>query len=276
VGKVDLLRRPFELDSNDLARFREQGFVKLAQVLDEETVGRYEPEITRRVEELNTLTAPMEERTTYQKAFVQVLGLWKKSEIIRELVFSPRLARIAADLLEVEGVRLYHDQALFKEVGGGITPWHADQYYWPVSSDRICTIWIPLQDTPLDMGPVAFAAGSHRFEYGRNLSISDQSEQELQKALSAQAFPVIQEPFRLGDVNYHLGWVFHRASPNLTDQVRRAMTIIYVDSETTLAEPINEKQTLNIEICMPGGVVGELPPTASNPVLYTRYMQKAL
>jgi hypothetical protein len=28
--------------------------------------------------------------------------------------------------MEVEGVRLYHDQALFKEAEGGITPWHAD------------------------------------------------------------------------------------------------------------------------------------------------------
>jgi len=29
----------------------------------------------------------------------------------------------------VQGVRLYHDQALIKEPGGKPTPWHQDYYY---------------------------------------------------------------------------------------------------------------------------------------------------
>ena len=48
---------------------------------------------------------------------------------------------------QVEGVRLYHDQALNKEPGGGYTPWHCDAYYWPVQSDKIVTAWVPLQVT---------------------------------------------------------------------------------------------------------------------------------
>ena len=48
---------------------------------------------------------------------------------------------------QVEGVRLYHDQALNKEPGGGYTPWHCDAYYWPVLSDKIVTAWVPLQVT---------------------------------------------------------------------------------------------------------------------------------
>ena len=58
------------------------------------------------------------------------------------------------------GVRMYHDQALYKEAGGGITPWHADQYYWPLETDKTITAWIPLQATPLEMGPLEFSAGS--------------------------------------------------------------------------------------------------------------------
>ena len=63
-------------------------------------------------------------------------------------------------LLEVAGVRLYHDQALFKEAGGGHTPWHADQFYWPLATDRTVTAWVPLVDVPMEMGPLAFATGS--------------------------------------------------------------------------------------------------------------------
>lgn len=69
-----------------------------------------------------------------------------------------KLASIASQLLEVDGVRMYHDQALFKEPSGGHTPWHADQYYWPLSSDRTVTVWIPLQATPLELGPLPSAA----------------------------------------------------------------------------------------------------------------------
>ena len=63
-------------------------------------------------------------------------------------MFSRRLAGVAAKLLGVYAVRLYHDQALYKEPGGGIIPWHADQYYWPLSSDRCVTIWLPLDGPP--------------------------------------------------------------------------------------------------------------------------------
>lgn len=79
-------------------------------------------------------------------------NLWRSSEIAREFVFDKRLASLAAQLLGVEHVRLYHDQALYKESGGGITPWHADQFYWPLSTDKTITAWVPLQETPLERG----------------------------------------------------------------------------------------------------------------------------
>ena len=112
------------------------------------TIAAYEPEITGKVIELNTQDLPLEARDTYGKAFLQVMNLWQDSELVLEFVSSPRLARIAAQLLGVRSVRLYHDQALYKESGGGVTPWHADQYYWPFATDRCVTAWIPLQDSP--------------------------------------------------------------------------------------------------------------------------------
>ena len=69
----------------------------------------------------------MKERNTYGKAFLQLMNLWREDEGIQQLVFSKRIASIASGLMQVEGVRLYHNQALYKEAYGGITPWHADQ-----------------------------------------------------------------------------------------------------------------------------------------------------
>src|SRR5205823_549688 len=143
-------------------------------------------------------------------------------------VFSKRLAGIAAQLLDAPRVRLYHDQALYKEPGGGITPWHADQFYWPLDSDKTITAWVPLQATPFEMGPLAFAAGSHRMTFGRDLEISDESERTLKEALSAGRFTEVNEPFELGDVSFHAGWTFHHTGANRSDSPRAVMTIIYV------------------------------------------------
>jgi ectoine hydroxylase-related dioxygenase (phytanoyl-CoA dioxygenase family) len=142
------LESDYALDRASIAHFAEHGFVKLPKVLSPATIAAYEPEITGKVIELNTQDLPLEDRDTYGKAFLQVMNLWQDSELVLEFVSSPRLARIAAQLLGVRSVRLYHDQALYKESGGGVTPWHADQYYWPFATDRCVTAWIPLQDSP--------------------------------------------------------------------------------------------------------------------------------
>jgi ectoine hydroxylase-related dioxygenase (phytanoyl-CoA dioxygenase family) len=262
------LAEPYDLPAGSREQFERDGFVRLAGVLSAETIAAYEPEITGKVIERNTMHLPLAERSTYAKAFLQVENLWEHSEIVAEFASSPRLARIAAELMGVDGVRLYHDQALYKEAGGGITPWHADQFYWPFSTDRCCTVWVPLQDTPHPMGPLAFATGSHRFEFGRDLAISDESEAELQKALSAKGFPLSAEPYALGDVSFHLGWTFHRAEPNTTDIPRRVMTIIYVDADMELCTPTNDNQRADLARWLPGAAPGQRPESPLNPLLY--------
>jgi ectoine hydroxylase-related dioxygenase (phytanoyl-CoA dioxygenase family) len=258
----------YDLKPADVERFRRDGFVHLRGVLSRATLGRYAAEITNKVIELNTMHLPLAERSTYHKAFLQVINLWRESDVVRELVFARRLAAIAAELLGTAGVRLYHDQALYKEPGGGITPWHADQYYWPLSTDKTCTAWIPLQDTPVEMGPLSFAAGSQRHQPLRDLPISDDSELRIQEAMDRERFPYVQEPFALGDVSFHSGFTFHRAPANESDEARKVMTVIYMDRDIEVAEPINDSQRNDLEAWMPGARVGEVPNGPLNPILY--------
>lgn len=267
---MSILDTPYQLDHAAMAEFDKNGFIKLPNVLDAPTISRFEPEITNKVIELNTQHLPISERATYGKAFLQVTNLWQHSELVREFVFSRRLAQIAADLLGVAGVRLYHDQALYKEAGGGITPWHADQYYWPLATDRSITVWVPLQPTPPSLGPLGFAAGSHRFQFGRDMPISDASEEALQKALREQEFEVAETPFELGEVSYHLGWTFHRAGENTSAIPRRVMTIIYIDADITVAEPVNDHQRADLRSCLGDAPIGSIPAELFNPIIYRR------
>src|SRR5688500_1644246 len=154
------LESPFPVTEAQIDFYRENGFIKLKNVLSTATILYMNETISAEVVRLNTQHLPIEERDTYGKAFLQIMNIWTRSATVKEIVFSKRLAKIAADLMGVNGVRMYHDQALFKEPGGGHTPWHADQYYWTLSNDNTVTAWIPLQETGLELGPLEFSAKS--------------------------------------------------------------------------------------------------------------------
>ena len=262
----------YEITTAQIEQFERDGFIKLRDVFDADTLRRYGRAITQKTMELNTQTVPMEERSTYDKAFLQVMNLWEHGGAPKEFVFGRKLARIAAALLRVNGVRLYHDQSLYKEPGGGITPAHADQYYWPLSSDRTVTAWVPLQAVPQRMGPLAFFAGSQGVEFGRDLGISDESEREITRAMSEHGFHVVDEPFDVGEVSFHLGWTFHRAGANQSGDPRSVMTMIYMDQDMQLAEPTNHMQQADWDRWCPGAPVGEVIDTPLNPILWSAEM----
>ena len=262
------LKAEFSLPEAAVDFFRENGFIKLKNVLSPGLIQYMNETISSEVVRLNTQHLPMEERDTYGKAFLQIMNIWVKSPAVKEIVFSKRLAKIAADLMEVNGVRMYHDQALFKEPGGGHTPWHADQYYWPLASDNTVTAWIPLQETGLELGPLEFSAQSQQLQEGRTLKISDDSEVLIQKKLTLHDFKKVVEPFESGEVSFHSGWVFHRAGANQTNQMRKVMTVIYMEKDMLLKEPSNENQQADWDTWCPGAVVGEVIDSPLNPILY--------
>jgi ectoine hydroxylase-related dioxygenase (phytanoyl-CoA dioxygenase family) len=266
------LATPYALSPDQVAFYQQHRYIKLKQVLSETALVYFNTVISTQVESMSAETRPLAERSTYGKAFLQLFNLWRLNPAIKALVFSPRIARLAAALMQTSGVRLYHDQALFKEAGGGITPWHADQYYWPLASDRTVTAWIPLQATPLELGPLEFSAGSHRIVEGRELEISDESEERIAERLRVTDFPHVAEPFDAGEISFHSGWVFHRAGANQSKRMRKVMTIIFMDEKMRLKAPENDNQRNDWQTWCPGAVVGEVIDTPLNPVLYSAGM----
>jgi ectoine hydroxylase-related dioxygenase (phytanoyl-CoA dioxygenase family) len=265
------LAAEYPLPAERMQRFREDGFVKLPGVFAEETLGLLEADVSRIVAEENPLAGvPMHERSTYGKAFIQVFNLWTKSSAARSLAFSRRLAGIAAELLGTRGVRMWHDQALYKEPSGGFTPWHADQQYWPMASGLCATAWIPLHAVPLEQGPLSFGKGSHLKRIGRDLEISDESERLIREELAREGVVEVVEPYAAGDVSFHLGWTLHRAGPNTTSRLRKVHTVIFMDIDMRLAEPRNENQSADHRAWTPSTGIGEIMDDPLNPVLFAR------
>ena len=258
----------FKLTDQQLDFYRTNEFIKLKNVLSPETLTHYKEEIWRKTLELNTNTLPMDERDTYSRAFIQVINLWRYSRKVTEFVMGKRLAAIATELMEVGGVRLYHDQALFKEQTGGFTPWHADQQYWPLATNKTTTAWIPLQAVTLEMAPLSFAAGSHTDKRFRDLAISDDSEQVIQTAMNKH--DVNCTPFDLGEISFHSGWMYHRAPANSSGQMRGIFTIIYMDKDMTLKAPENSNQLRDRNNYCPDIEVGAICNSKLNPLIYSQ------
>ena len=262
------LQTNYELSKEQIEFYQTNRFIKLKEVLNEETLVFFNKTISARVNKMNTITTKLEERGTYGKAFLQLFNLWCEDDVVKELIFSKRVAKIATDLMQVNGVRMYHDQALFKEGGGGITPWHADQYYWPLETDKTVTAWIPLQAIPFENGPLEFSAGSHQIVEGRELEIGDESENIIQQKLKVTDYKHVIEPFDAGEISFHSGWVFHRAGANFSNQMRKVMTIIYMDKDMKLKNPENKNQINDWNTWCPGAVIDEIINSPLNPVLY--------
>jgi ectoine hydroxylase-related dioxygenase (phytanoyl-CoA dioxygenase family) len=265
---LEQLNTPFELEEAAVQFCQQNGYIKLKQVLSEEIIAFFDEEITELVFKLNKLTKPMAERTTYERAFLQVMNLWEESAEVKDFVFSKRLAQIAANLMNVDGVRLYHDQALYKEPTGGITPWHADQFYWPLSNTNTITAWIPLQKTDLEMGPLAFAEKSQEVEIGRNEAISDESERKL--AIAMQGFEINETPFDLGEISFHAGWTYHRAGANVSGKPRKVMTMIYMDKDIEIQAPTNDFQKADLARWLSNKAINTKADGILNPVLWQK------
>ena len=89
------------------------------------------------------------------------MNLWEDDAEVAPLTFHPRLGQAAAELLEVDAVRLWHDQALYKEAGGRETDAHQDHPYWPIAETASVTAWIPLVGSTLASGAMGYVPGSH-------------------------------------------------------------------------------------------------------------------
>jgi hypothetical protein len=121
----------------------------------------------------------------------------------------------------------------------------------------------------MEMGPLAFAKGSHKFEAGRELGISDESEKEIGRSMQEHNYPLDDTPFELSEVSFHYGWTFHRAGRNVSDRPRAVMTIIYMDEDMRLIAPDTKAREGDRAAFAPDVEVGGIMNGRMTPVIYT-------
>ena len=230
---------PIVLDEQTVEKFQREGFVKTDSSLTSAELIEYAGAVDTEVA-IRTAAdqRDVSEKSTYEQSFIQCMRLWETSEAVRALSCHPGLAGMAAQLLGVNSVRLWQDQALYKEPGGRETTAHPDETFWPVGKAPLVSAWIPFDAVTPENGAMAYVPGSHRAGSLRTVDITHQSEPYdiLRDPKLGGAHPqwMNVDP---GSIVWHDGFTVHQASANRSDSTRRVFTIVYIASEARRVKP---------------------------------------
>ena len=110
---LEAYNESYNVEQNKIEYYRENGFVKLEQVLQGEALDYANRNISaavylRKEKDKRTL----QEKSEYEKSFLQCGYLCWDYDAVNKFVLGKRFAGIARDLMQVQHVRLWHDQAL--------------------------------------------------------------------------------------------------------------------------------------------------------------------
>jgi ectoine hydroxylase-related dioxygenase (phytanoyl-CoA dioxygenase family) len=227
------LDTPYPLTDEQIARYQRDGFIQINNLLSGAELSRLRDAVAAAVEQEKTPPRDGVAKSPYEQIFIQKVNLWRRHPVVAEYVLSRRLGAMAARLSGFP-VRVWHDQALFKEPREGAkTPWHQDAVYWPLreKAEQI-SIWIALKDATINNGCMSFVPGSHKagvLEYIRLANpqnLFDFAPEEFKHRK-----PVTIE-LPAGSCTFHNGLTFHYAGPNKSDAMREAFAIIYMPDGT--------------------------------------------
>lgn len=223
--------------------FQENGFIVIEDFLSPDELEHWRTTVMRAVKNRNGQKMPgkeakvgeddgINEDTAYfGKVFEQLLNLWQTDDGVKELMMDERIGKMAADLACINGIRIWHDQALFKPPWANPTSWHLDTPFWSFSDRKAISIWIALDDATLENGCLYFIKGSHNETTFANTGIGKNMDDifgvypQLLRAESVAA------PMRAGSCSFHNGLTVHGANANMTAGYRRAMTCAYMPED---------------------------------------------
>lgn len=203
-------------------------------------------------------------------------GWWINDEI-QAVVTDPFIGELAADLLDTDEIRLWHDQVIYKPGVGdkptrdGNVGWHQDYGYWQSSDNpNMVTVWIALQDTDLTNGGMMTILGSNHWGLvPESDSFFNPNMEELKDKYS-NGREWVEEPciLKAGQASFHHGLTFHGSGANRTNEPRLSVVAHLMPGGTSYRARVQRHE--NVRLLGPRPVNGQ--PFANDyfPVLFKR------
>ena len=222
-----------ELTGAQISSYREHGFLIIEDFLEKVELDTWRAVVGDAVSIRDDNRLPVGSYDISQKAeeetvFRQRINLWMDHDGVRALMLDRRLGKMAADLEGVDGIRIWHDQALIKMPWSNPTAWHQDNPKWSFASEHATTIWVALDDVTIQNGCMFFMPGSHKRR------LDDYPADGNHVGALFNAYPEFSgmEPVPVilpaGGCSFHNGLMVHGANANMTPHPRRAFTCAYM------------------------------------------------
>jgi ectoine hydroxylase-related dioxygenase (phytanoyl-CoA dioxygenase family) len=267
-----------DLTQNQIDFYRQNGFIVIDGFLSADELEHWRTVVTRGVEERGGVKFPGQAVKTgeddkinpdadyFGNVFDQIVNLWQTSADVKELMFDERIGRMAGQLAGVSGIRIWHDQTLYKRPWANPTAWHLDTPFWSFYSRDALSIWVALDDATLENGCLFFLPGTHREATFENPGITKNMNAIFTMYPQFARIKSMAAPMKAGSCSFHNGLCVHGANANMTPGFRRAMTCAYMPDGSTFNGIKNILTDEQVARLKPGDLMND---DAQNPLIYS-------
>jgi phytanoyl-CoA hydroxylase len=213
-----------ELDDQQLASYREQGWTVVSELFSERECDEMVEHIEAAAFRLD-LGRPEDGQMVYRPM------MHLADEFLEAVATDPRWAGIVVPTVGPDA-RLYWEQSVAKPPGAGTElPWHQDNGYTPLDPEEYLTCWLALDDADESNGGMQLLPGSHR--HGTVRHWDDHERNPYFRVGYDGDDPGITVSVRKGDVLVFSSLLMHRSGPNTSDRDRRAWILQYCPAHAT-------------------------------------------
>lgn len=257
--------------ADNIAFYRQNGFVALPGFLSPTELEHWrtvtEEAVAQRLEQQNGITNQRDADSYYAQVFTQCLKLAETHPDMHALMHDPKLGETAATLADVDGIRIWHDQALFKPPFGNPTSWHLDNPYWSFDSKHAISLWVALDDATLGNGCLWYLPGTHQLAEYETPGIGHNMTDLFRRYPEWREIEPVAVPCPAGTAVFHNGLTAHGAGANMTNKPRRAMTCAYMPDGSTF----NGKQNVLPDSYFASLTIGDLlNDNTINPLIWQK------
>lgn len=266
-----------ELSPEQIAQYKKDGFVVIEDFLTAEELEYWRTALDEALAKRKGFKMPDRkevygkgddtDKSYFENVFDQLINLWQDNEKMRAIMLDQRLGKMAAQLAGVDGIRIWHDQALIKKPWANPTSWHLDTPYWSFSDRRALSVWVALDDATYENGCLFFIPGSHHDTTFENPGIGKNMGAIFNVYPAFKGSKSVPALMKAGSCSFHNGLIIHGAHANMTPGFRRAMTCAYMPDGNTY----NGTQNILCEAQIAKLKIGDLLNDESqNPLIYSK------
>ncbi len=235
-----------QLSADQIAFYKENGYLVLENQIPDEWIAKIRAEITRFEAEAASMTESndrldLEDTHTPENPRLRRIKLpHTTSDVVKELMYSDHILAPARDLAGPD-LRLHTTKLNMKSAGyGAAVEWHQDYAFYPHTNDDILAIGVIIDDMAEENGPLMVYPGSHKGPVYDHHVDGVFAGAMLPEENGLNPADAVKLTGPAGSVSIHHGRIVHGSALNTSDRARR---ILFYEMMAADAFPIMGSMT---------------------------------